>query len=147
MEHTKIENGWLISDQLGFNPERVVRSFVLDSEQHSPSTHHIIKHFHSSITDYDIRRIKTFFHNCSIPICIHTYGNELHYELETDLHYSSGRRKKKVLFGIEKDPFFNNFRIVGVRYIDRKWKIRRTVYSTNNTIVSWKATKENFLVG
>lgn len=140
------EDCWFVSDHLGHPPERIIRSFILESDFNPPSTDHIVRHFCGSVNDIEIRRIKAFFQNCFVPICNHVYENDKHYEIDVDLYFELDKRrtKKRVLIGIEKDSFFNNFRIVGVRHVDKRWQIKRTIFRSKDVTVSWHQAKTMF---
>jgi hypothetical protein len=142
-----IEGEWLLTDELGQFPERIVRSFIQNSDDDPPSTSHIVRHFHESVNDNQIRRVKQFFKGCYIGIHDTTWGDNKQFQILMDLHFGKPGQSRinKVFFGLEKDHFFNCHRITGVRVLDYpRWRIKKTVFAVNRDIFNWKTSQSIF---
>jgi hypothetical protein len=134
-----IDGEWIFSDGLGNFPERVVLKFLHGLDSEIPKHQHIVRHFHESVNDLQVRKIMKFFSNFHFAVHDTNFGNEKHYEILLDVFLGDSHKnvKKKMFFGIEKDEFFNDYKITGVRILKgNKLKIERTIYCLDRFIFS-----------
>jgi hypothetical protein len=102
-------------------PDGIIERFL----RNLPSSNlnlHIVRHFHESVNDKQIEEIKKYFSSFRFHLPIDLYGSDRHWDMLTEVfHDRYGKMVEElVVIGIEKDYFWNQYRIVRVVVIDRE---------------------------
>jgi hypothetical protein len=94
-----IDGEWKLFDGLGNFPERVVMTFLHGLDSEIPKHQHIIRHFHESVNDQQIRNIIKFFSNFHFAVHDANFGDENHFEILLDVYLgNSSKNVKKKYF-------------------------------------------------
>ena len=113
-------------------PDGIIERFL----RNLPSANmnlHIIRHFHETVNDEQIEKIKEYFSTFKFHMPQELYGTDQHWDMLTEVfHDKDGKLVEEfVVIGIEKDVFWNEYRIISIGVMDRKSEmVKEVVYSS-----------------
>jgi hypothetical protein len=138
------KDGWRWYDPNDYR-DAIVRQFIEGLHGTDDKYRHVIRHFHDSVNDKQIQAVIRYFNNCCYAEDAGFFGDEDHMEVLKNLYYRGSMSKRMVFFGFDKNNWYNDYRITGVRLLSRTgWKISRTIFTVDKSVYNWSKNRTIF---
>lgn len=129
-------NEFISSEDKTLFTDAVIAEFLNNIRCGADWRTNILHHFHYSINEVQILRLIQYFRHFRTYYHLNELGDESHFDLRY-LFYHQPRVdmvEHTVLVSIEKDPIWDEYRIVGVRLLHPKgWKVKKCLFRIQNS--------------
>lgn len=124
-------------------PDGIVKKLLEDYDNASDKFRHVLNCCHDSVNDKQIHIIIKYLTALRFAAYDTIFSKDDRKEILKDLYFHRKRQSvkfDKVIFSVNKNNWYKEERIVGIRVLDKKyWKVRRTIYSCSEQSAGWRS--------